>query len=262
MESKKIQLNNSFITLNRQVLEWEWYTDNSVKSLFIHCLLKANWKDKNWQGQEIRRGQFVTSYGKLALETGLTIRQVRTALSKLKATQEIAQQATSQYSIITVKKYNDYQDCEGASDKQMTSERQASDKRATTTNNKNKENNINTLSIENFYEKNQDFKFHGEYKNVGLTDKISIDNKNKNKNKIILGEFKNIFLSDENLEKVKFIYGNKFEEAIEVLSSYIESSGKKYKSHYAVLCKHNWVYKKVITEKIQEKKEIVYNAFA
>lgn len=48
--------------------------------LFIHCLLKANWQEKAWKGESNPgRGQFVTSLSKLAEETGLTIRQTRTA---------------------------------------------------------------------------------------------------------------------------------------------------------------------------------------
>lgn len=73
----------------------------------------------------------------------------------------------------------------------------------------------------------------------------SISNSNS-KNK--LGEFKNVLLTDEQIEKLKSIYDNKFDEAIETLSSYVQYKGKKYKDHYAVLGKHNWVYKKVILD--------------
>ena len=46
----------------------------------------------------------------MATLNGLTIQQVRTALEKLASTQEITYQSTRQYSIITVKNYNLYQD--------------------------------------------------------------------------------------------------------------------------------------------------------
>jgi hypothetical protein len=61
------------------------------------------------------------------------------------------------------------------------------------------------------------------------------------------GEFKNVFLTQTEVDKLKTLYKNetKFNEGIEVLSSYKESSGKKYKSDYAVLNKSNWVFKKV-----------------
>ena len=66
---------------------------------------------------------------------------------------------------------------------------------------------------------------------------------------VVLGEFKNVILSADEVTKLQELYKEKFATAIEVLSSYIGSSGKKYKSHYAVLGKHNWVYQKIFEEK-------------
>ncbi len=51
------------------------------------------------------------------------------------------------------------------------------------------------------------------------------------------GEFNNVMLTDEELEKLKGKF-NDCEERIETLSSYIASTGKKYKSHYATIL--NW----------------------
>ena len=74
------------------------------------------------------------------------------------------------------------------------------------------------------------------------------DNKKEKPETKILGEFANVRLSTEEIAKLQELYKNKFNPAIEILSSYIASSGKKYKSHYAVLGKHNWVYKKIFEE--------------
>lgn len=138
-----------WIALHRKFLEWEWYNDNNVKVLFLHCLLKANYEEKQWQGLKIERGQFVTSLGHLAEETGLTIRQVRTALSKLKD-KELTSKTTNRFTLITVVNYSTYQDSENQNDKQndkqMTNKRQTDDNQMTTTNkdnNNNKENNNN-----------------------------------------------------------------------------------------------------------------------
>ena len=79
---------------------------------------------------------------------------------------------------------------------------------------------------------------------------IDIDkNIDTNNNKKIYGEFNNVFLSNNEYIKLKEIYANKLDEAIGILSSYIASKGKKYKNHYAVLGKHNWVYKKINEDK-------------
>lgn len=98
-----------FVKLHRQLLNWEWYTDLPVKVLFLHLLLKANHKPEKWRGIEILSGQFVTSYDHLAKETGLTLKQVRTALTKLKSTNEITYKGASRYSIISINNWNKWQ---------------------------------------------------------------------------------------------------------------------------------------------------------
>ena len=78
--------------------------------------------------------------------------------------------------------------------------------------------------------------------------------KDINKDKKVFGEFANVLLTDEQYQKLKEIYCHHISNAIETLSTYIESSGKKYKSHYAVLGKHNWVYKKLVKEEEEKNK--------
>ena len=85
---------SGWIKLHRSLLDWEWYKDLPVRIVFEHLLLKANYEDKKYKGLDIKTGQVITSIRNLAFETGLSVRQVRTALDKLKATQEIAQEKT------------------------------------------------------------------------------------------------------------------------------------------------------------------------
>jgi predicted phage replisome organizer len=77
---------------------------------------------------------------------------------------------------------------------------------------------------------------------------ISIKPTKKVKHKC--GEYKNVLLTDEELEKLKTEYSD-WESKIENLSSYVASTGKSYKSHYATI--RNWARK----EKSQGRKEIV-----
>lgn len=100
---------DGWILLYKKFQEWEWYDYPSVKIIFLHCLLEANFKDEPWQGQLIKRGQFPTSIEKLAMLNGLTLQQTRNALKKLQTTNEINIQTTNRYSIITVKNYDLYQ---------------------------------------------------------------------------------------------------------------------------------------------------------
>ncbi len=98
-----------FVKLHRKLLSWEWYTDINVKTLFIHLLLTVNFEDARWRGIEVKRGSRIASTPKLAEETGLTEKQVRTALDKLIRTGEVARSTTSKYSLISVKRYDEYQ---------------------------------------------------------------------------------------------------------------------------------------------------------
>lgn len=98
-----------FITIHRKILDWEWYSNSNVMRVFIHCLLRANYQERSWQGNVIGRGQFVTSVSKLSRELGLTPRQISGALDKLKMTNEIAIKTSNRNTTITICKYDDYQ---------------------------------------------------------------------------------------------------------------------------------------------------------
>lgn len=109
---------NGWIKLHRSILEWEWYNDNNTKIVFLHLLLTANHKEKKWQGITIKRGQKLTSLQHLAEETNLSMQQVRTALDKLKSTNEITTKSTNRNTLITIEKYSDYQDKDEDNNKQ------------------------------------------------------------------------------------------------------------------------------------------------
>src|SRR3990167_268088 len=99
----------SFIKLHRKITEWEWYTDANTNRLFMHLLLKANFKSNRWQGVEILPGQLVTGRKVLADELKLSEQEIRTSLNKLKSTNEITIKSTNKFSIVTVCKWLDYQ---------------------------------------------------------------------------------------------------------------------------------------------------------
>ena len=100
---------NGFIVLHRKLVDWEWYKKPSVKDVFIHLLLTANFVDGRFEGQLIKRGQLATSLPSLSAGTGLSLQQVRTALKHLSATGEITDNANRRYRVITVVKYDEYQ---------------------------------------------------------------------------------------------------------------------------------------------------------
>lgn len=121
-----------FVKLNRKILNWEWYSDINTRSVFIHCLLKANWKPGRWKGVPYERGQFVTSLASLSEELGISIKQVRTALKHLEGTGEVANKSYPKFRIITVVKYDEYQTRGKVEGKQWATKGQAEGKQGAT----------------------------------------------------------------------------------------------------------------------------------
>ena len=84
-----------WIKMFRQITDWELYKDINSKVLFLHLLLTAAYTDYTTSdGFVVHAGCCFTSIRQLADETGLSIRQVRTALERLEATHSLTQQTT------------------------------------------------------------------------------------------------------------------------------------------------------------------------
>lgn len=128
-----------WIKIYDTLLDWEWYADGNMVRLWLHLLLKANYKDKKWMGKVIKRGQLVTGRVALSEELGISEKSIRTCLSRLVDTGEISIKTTNKYSVITICKYEEYQLCEN-------DERPANGQQAATTIEykecKNKKNNL------------------------------------------------------------------------------------------------------------------------
>ena len=106
---KKIKVMEGWIKLHRQIIEWEWFSDTNTFRVFLQLLLKANHKEKKYRGMVLKVGTIITSREILALETRLSVQQIRTALDKLKSTNEITIKTSSQGTIIEVVNYAKYQ---------------------------------------------------------------------------------------------------------------------------------------------------------
>ena len=99
-----------WITLHRKFLTWEWFDKPEMVQLFIWLLLNANYADKKWQGQVIKRGQILTTTPKIMEALRLSAQQTRTCIGRLKSTGEITCKSTNKYTIITICNYDRYQD--------------------------------------------------------------------------------------------------------------------------------------------------------
>lgn len=139
-----------WITLHRKFLTWEWFDKPEMVQLFIWLLLNANYTDKKWQGQVIKRGQILTTTPKIMEALRLTERQTRTCISRLKSTGEVSVKTTNRFTIITICNYDRYQNDNLASDGQNDGQNvtQATDKRRTNDGHNNN-NNITIKQLNN-----------------------------------------------------------------------------------------------------------------
>ena len=159
MEEEGFQENKSqgFIKLYRSFIKWEWYDDANTMRVFLHCLLKANHESAKWRGNIIERGSFITSYAHLASELNLSVKQIRVCIKKLKSTGEVAYKGNNRNSIITINKYNSYQEKGQATDNQTADNGQSEDTQGAT--NKNDKNIKNDKNKKNIQAKNLFLKF-------------------------------------------------------------------------------------------------------
>lgn len=140
-----------WIKLHRKFVEWEWFHRSEMVQAMLYFILMANHAPNKWQGFTIETGQFVTSFDKISKATGLTIQTIRTCINRLKSTGEITTKTTNKYSVVTICKYDNYQDINPIEQQaEQQAEQQTSNKQSTTNkNDKNKENNI-SVSFETF----------------------------------------------------------------------------------------------------------------
>lgn len=132
-----------FVVIHRKILDWEWYRNSATKDLFLHLLLTANFAPSKLEGVTIERGQKVTSLTSLSEETGLSVKQIRTALKHLNGTGETAVTKCPKFSIITIKNYEKYQQRaqEGAGEGQAKGTARAGEGHYNNKNNKKNKNN-------------------------------------------------------------------------------------------------------------------------
>jgi len=98
-----------WIKIYEKFLHWGWHTDPHMVSLFVHLLLTANTEDGWYMDTEVKRGQILTSRARLCELTGLTDREVRTAMANLEKTGETTKETTKRGTLITICKFDYYQ---------------------------------------------------------------------------------------------------------------------------------------------------------
>lgn len=153
-----------WIKLHRSLKDWEWYSDHNATRLLIHLLVSVNYEDKQWKNEIVKAGTMITSWENLSHETGLSVKQVRTAMSKLERGREVGRQVAgngaSKWQVITLMKWDKLQD-EGQINGQVngskSGKQRATTKEVKKQEVKKKENNTNPTNVELVFDTSLDF---------------------------------------------------------------------------------------------------------
>lgn len=106
---EKINAAESYIRLNRKILRWEWYKDSSVKSVFIHLLLIANYEDRRELGEVTKRGQVRLVVSNMSEVLGMSESTIRRCVKRLVETGEIKVNTNHHNTLVTIVNYDRYQ---------------------------------------------------------------------------------------------------------------------------------------------------------
>lgn len=107
-----------YILLSRAILDSDVFASQKLLKIWVWCLCKANFKDRSiplkiGRGEtvvKVKRGQFI--FGRFKAEEELFIdgSTIYKSIKKLEEHQMIKIESNSQYSVITICKYDTYQD--------------------------------------------------------------------------------------------------------------------------------------------------------
>lgn len=104
-----MQGEGGFVKDYRSKLDWEWFTDPKTAHLWEYICLRVNYEPSRFRGIEIRRGEMLESINTISKNTGLSEKNVRTALEHLKSTGEVACKRTRYGLLINAIKYAHFQ---------------------------------------------------------------------------------------------------------------------------------------------------------
>ncbi|HSW63910.1 MAG TPA: hypothetical protein VLH56_11485 [Dissulfurispiraceae bacterium] len=152
-------MSDGWIKLHRKLIGSQMYKNLNSKQrdVMIQCLLMANHQENEWEwGQEkyvCRPGQFITSLENIREKCGcdVKVQSVRTALLKLEKWGFLTNESTKTGRLISIVKWDLYQNCETDTNKdinkQPTKSQQRANKELTT--NKNDKNDKNEKNVKN-----------------------------------------------------------------------------------------------------------------
>ena len=218
-----------YVKVDRKMLESDLIHEPVTFTVFMYLLLSANYREGEYNGQQIHRGESVVSYPRIASATGVTERQARTALSKLVKSGRVSVKRYPKFSVVTLLNYDKYQ---SVSDKK-SGECQSNVRQEVTQMSPSKEikniNNINNYSsccsnyIGDFCEKN---------------DGGSDDDKKEDTKLHCFSKGGNVMLSDPQVEKLLQVLSlDEFNFYLDKLDKFISEKNASVKNHYETILK-------------------------
>ncbi len=194
---------------------WEWAADPNTVAVWIRLLVDARYEPGAYRGTPLEAGQVIVGRKALAEKTGLTERQVRTALEHLEQSGVISRKSTNKFSIVTLEKWEVEQSLQDVADQQDGQQpvRPASGNRPATD--------------------------HVRKREKGKKER----RKNAVEPRTAHGPYANVLLTADQLSTFQSEYPADWPRFIEELSGYMASTGKKYANHLATL--RNWARRDV-----------------
>lgn len=113
-------MDKGFILLSRNIIESEVFASQKLLKIWVWCLCKSYFKDRSvplkiGRGEtivKVSRGSFIFGRHKAEEELFIDGSTIYKAIKQLEKLEMISIVSNNQYSIITVNKYNEYQDSE------------------------------------------------------------------------------------------------------------------------------------------------------
>ena len=107
-------MEKGYIKLHRKITDSGIFKNDKHFKIFIYILLHANYEDGVWINREgykieVKKGEFLTSIGKIAQHTQNTIQSVRTTIKKLEKMEILTNKTTNKYTIFQVQNWDKYQ---------------------------------------------------------------------------------------------------------------------------------------------------------
>lgn len=98
----------AYIKLTSNFENWRWFKNGKTLHVFLYLLAKGNLEPQEFCRDTINRGSLLTTNERIANDCGMTIQNVRTALSNLSRTGDISRERRNHYQIITVTDFDSY----------------------------------------------------------------------------------------------------------------------------------------------------------